>query len=500
MNHGQKQNCRSFIGACIERSRDAQDDNLAVFHGSSASSASSTSSVSSFSMRYSQLFGKTSKTAPHDAESVNARLLCQAGFIDQVMAGVYSYLPLGLLVLKRIQQIVREEMDMIGGQEILMPALHPKELWAATGRWEDPGSEVMFQLKGRGGKEYGLGWTHEEVVTPLAKRFIKSYRDLPLAVYQVQDKFRNEPRAKSGLLRAREFSMKDLYSFHADTQSLEQFYEQATQAYLNVFQRCGLDVIVTEASGGAFSKYSHEFQVLTPFGEDHIFVCDNCRYAQNRDIAEVKVSAKCPKCKKGKIEEKKAIEVGNIFKLGTRFSDACALTYTDAKGKKHPVIMGCYGIGPSRIMGAVVEVHHDDAGILWPPSIAPYHVHLLALGSEEEVRKAAEKLYKDLTEQGIDVLYDDRPSTLQHVQGRPERSRGATGSRSGPEGPSGPRTAGQVTSAGEKFADADLIGIPHRLIVSKRSLEKGGVEVKERVEKEGKVMKAEKVLRGFGGK
>lgn len=425
-------------------------------------------------MRYADLFGKTTKTAPHDAESTNAKLLTQAGFIDQLMAGVYSYLPLGLLVLKRIQQIVREEMDAIGGQEILMPALHPKEIWAATGRWEDPGQNVMFQFEGRGDKEFGLGWTHEEVVTPLAKRFIHSYRDLPVAVYQVQDKFRNEPRAKSGLLRGREFSMKDLYSFHADQESLEAFYEQAMEAYLRIFERCGLDAIVTEASGGAFSKYSHEFQVVTPYGEDAIFVCDGCRYAQNREIAEIKVGENCPKCNppgrpgrtgKGKIEESKAIEVGNIFKLGTRFSEPFELTYTDDKGKKQPVIMGCYGVGPSRVMGAVVEVHHDDAGIIWPASIAPYTAHLLALSQDEDVLAEAEKLYAELWEMGIETIYDDRD-----------------------------------LSAGQKFADADLIGLPHRLVLSKKTLEKDGVEWKKRSDTlKGKVVAREKLLEALTG-
>ena len=375
------------------------------------------------------------------------------------MAGVYSYLPLGLLVLKRIQQIVREEMDAIGGQEILMPALHPKEIWAATGRWADPGQNVMFQFEGRGDKEFGLGWTHEEVVTPLAKRFIQSYRDLPVAVYQVQDKFRNEPRAKSGLLRGREFSMKDLYSFHADQESLEAFYEQSMEAYLRIFERCGLNAIVTEASGGAFSKYSHEFQVVTPYGEDAIFVCDDCRYAQNREIAETKTGEKCPKCKKGKIVEEKTIEVGNIFKLGTRFSEPFELFYTDEEGKRQPVIMGCYGIGPSRVMGAVVEVHHDDAGIIWPASIAPYTAHLLALGREEDVLAEAESLYTELWEMGIETIYDDRD-----------------------------------LSAGQKFADADLIGLPHRLVLSKKTLEKEGVEWKKRSDTgKGKVVPREKL-------
>ena len=410
-------------------------------------------------MRYSELFGKTTKTSPHDAESTNARLLTQAGFIDQLMAGVYTFLPLGLLVLKRIQQVVREEMDAIGGQEILMPALHPKEHWNTSGRWNDPGKEVMFQFEGRGDKEFGLGWTHEEIVTPLAKRFIKSYRDLPVAVYQIQDKFRNEPRAKSGLLRGREFSMKDLYSFHANQESLENFYEEASAAYLRIFERCGLDAIVVEASGGAFAKYSHEFQVLTEHGEDHIFVCEGCRYAQNKEIAEITPGGKCPKCKKGKIEEQKAIEVGNIFKLGTRFSDPFELSYTDDAGKKQPVVMGCYGIGPSRVLGSVVEVHHDAGGILWPESIAPLSVHLLTLGKEEDVRETAEALYLELWEAGIETLFDDRE-----------------------------------LSAGGKLADADLIGLPHRIIVSKKTLEKKGVEWKKRSEKEGKVVKKEKII------
>ena len=258
-------------------------------------------------MLQSKLFGKTSREAPKDEVSVNAVLLSRAGFIDKLSAGVYSYLPLGLRTLKKIQQIVREEMDAIDGQEILMPALHPKEIWEQTGRWRDPGTDVMFQFKGRSEKEYGLGWTHEEVVTPLAKRFINSYRDLPLALYQIQDKFRNEPRAKSGLLRGIEFSMKDLYSFHADQADLNAYYQKVLVAYQRVYERCGLDAMVTEASGGSFSKYSHEFQVLTPNGEDTIFYCQSCKYAQNKEITELKDGDKCPKCKKGTIAEGKAI-------------------------------------------------------------------------------------------------------------------------------------------------------------------------------------------------
>lgn len=400
-------------------------------------------------MRYSQLFGKTSKNAPSDADSPNARLLEQAGYVDQLMAGVYSYLPLGLRVLAKIEKIIREEMDAIGGQEILMPALQPKENWAMTGRWTNPGQEVMFQFKGRGDKEIGLGWTHEEIVTPLAQKYVKSYRDLPFAVYQIQDKFRNEHRAKSGLLRGREFWMKDMYSFHKDEADLENFYESSKRAYFNVFNRCGLDALIVEASGGAFSKYSHEFQVLTESGEDIVHWCENRDYAQNREIAETKAGDACPKCG-GKVAESKAIEVGNIFQLKTRFSDAFDMTYADVDGSKKKVQMGCYGIGPSRVLGTVVEVHHDDKGIVWPKAIAPFHVHIVSIKSKDEsTQKQIEdtilSIEKNLSSVGAELLVDDRDK-----------------------------------GAGEKFADADLIGIPLRLVVSEKTLAAGGVEWKER--------------------
>jgi len=425
-------------------------------------------------MRYSQLFGKTRKTVSDELESKNAQLLTKAGFIDQLMAGVYTYLPLGLRVLDKVKQIVREEMNVIGGQEILMPALQPKEPWATTGRWEDPGKEVMFQLEGRGGKELGLGWTHEEIVTPLAKKFVHSYKDLPLALFQIQDKFRNEPRAKAGLLRGREFSMKDLYSFHRDEADLEAYYERAKQAYLNVFSRCGLDALIVEASGGAFSKYSHEFQVLTDSGEDIIFYCDACRYAQNREIAEMKAGDKCPKCpdlgrdpdsgrgKSGKINEGKAIEVGNIFMLKTRFSSAFDFNYTDEKGKQQPVIMGCYGIGPSRVMGTVVEVMNDPNGIQWPQSIAPFDLHLVEIKSKDPVvKQSAEKLYTALGDEGFAVLYDDR----------------------------------DAVAAGEKFADADLIGIPKRIVISEKTIGKDEVEVRDRATGVTKMVPVSKLIK-----
>jgi prolyl-tRNA synthetase len=402
-------------------------------------------------MYYSKLFGKTSKTAPAEADSANARLLIQGGFVDQLAAGIYTYLPLGLRVLNKIKNIVREEMEAIGGQEILMPALLPSEPWEKTGRWSDPGPEVMFQFEGRGGKKFGLGWTHEEIVAPLVQKFVHSYKDLPLAVYQIQDKFRNEPRAKSGLLRGREFSMKDLYSFHLTLEDLEAYYEKVMDAYLRIYRRCGLEAVVTEASGGAFSKYSHEFQVVTENGEDTIMVCDRCRYAQNREIAEFKAGDKCPKCG-GVMKEEKAIEVGNIFKLGTRFTEAIGFSVTGGDGQPMKVIEGCYGIGPSRMVGSIVEVYHDEAGIIWPKSVAPYLVHLISLGSKDvaaarQINESASTLYEKLIDSGLEVLWDDRLDV----------------------------------SAGEKFADADLIGLPLRLVVSEKTLKENSVEWKERV-------------------
>ena len=383
--------------------------------------------------------------------------------MDQVAAGIYAYLPLGLRVLKKIKKIIRQEMDALGGQEILMPALLPAEPWETTGRWTDPGPEVMFQLEGRGKKKFCLGWTHEEIVTPLAQKVIFSYKDLPVAVYQIQDKFRNEPRAKSGLLRGREFSMKDLYSFHLTEEDLEAFYDRAAKAYDRVFARCGLTAILTEASGGAFSKYSHEFQVPTESGEDIIFVCQKCSYAQNREISEYKNEDACPKCPAGRdqgtMEEKKAIEVGNIFKLKTRFTDAFGFTVTGEDGKKQPVLMGCYGIGPSRVLGTVVEVHHDEKGIRWPKSIAPFAVELISLGSKksdvaERVVTTAGTLYDELHRMGIEVLWDDRTDS----------------------------------SAGEKFADADLLGLPLRLVISEKTLAEDAVEWKERHESKARLV------------
>lgn len=392
-------------------------------------------------MRQSQLFTKTVKELPKDETSYNAQALIRAGFIDKVAAGVYSYLPLGKRVLDKICNVIREEMNAIGGQEILMTALVPKENLEASNRWA--AFDVLFRLKGTDDKEYALGATHEEIVSPLAKKFIGSYKDLPFGVYQIQTKFRNEKRAKAGLLRGREFLMKDLYSFHIDQTDLDAYYEKVTAAYVKIYSRLGLGDItyVTYASGGTFSKYSHEFQTLAEAGEDLIYICDKCRIAINKEIiAEQDV---CPICGNKKLREEKAIEVGNIFKLGTKFSKPFDISYKDSSGKENTPVMGCYGIGPSRIMGTIVETYHDDRGIIWPENIAPFKIHLLSLNENE----VAERIYNDLIRAGLEVLFDDRE-----------------------------------LSAGEKFADADLIGCPYRVVVSKKTLSSDSVEIKRRSE------------------
>jgi len=397
-------------------------------------------------MKYSQLFTKTLKDVPHDADSANAQFLTRAGFVHQEFAGVYSYLPLGLRVLRKIEQIIREEIENVGGQEILMSAMTPKKVWQTTGRWE--GFDALFRFEGAGNKQYALGATHEEIVTPLVKDYVFSYKDLPFSVFQIQNKFRNEPRAKSGILRGREFSMKDLYSFHTSQESLDEYYEIVKNAYLKIFSRLGFasdTIYYTYASGGAFSKYSHEFQAVSEVGEDTIYCCEKCRVAINKEILDDQNT--CPECGNADLTEKRAIEVGNIFKLGTRFSEPFKFTFTDQDGQSKTPIMGCYGIGPSRIMGTLVEIFNDEDGIIWPKAIAPYQVHFVDLLGDEQ----SEALYSQLREAGITVLFDDRN----------ER-------------------------AGAKFKDADLIGLPLRIVLSKRTLETNSVEWKERDQAEAK--------------
>jgi len=408
-------------------------------------------------MRYSNLFGKTSKNIPADADSINAQLLTRAGFISKQMAGVYNYLPLGLRVLNKIQNIIREEMNAVGGNEILMPVLTSEESYATTGRNT---IDIFFRTEGEGGMKLVLNPTHEEVVTPLVQKYTFSYRDLPVSVYQIQNKFRNEPRAKSGLLRGREFNMKDMYSFHASTEDLDKYYDRAIEAYFNVYKRLGIGGITvkTYASGGMFSKYSHEFQTLSDIGEDTVYLCEKCNVAINKEI--INDQNVCPECGNQDLAERKAIEVGNIFKLGTKYSGAFNFKFTDAEGKEQSVEMGCYGMGPSRIMGTLVEVFNDEKGIIWPEAVAPFQYHLVSLGQDKEVIEAADKLYEDLINKGAEVLYDDREAT-----------------------------------AGVKLADADLIGIPTRLLVSKKTLEQKSVEWKLRSGKEVEMVKMEDVAK-----
>lgn len=413
-------------------------------------------------MRQSELFFKSQKDFPKDEVAENARLLIKAGFVDKLMAGVYSMLPLGLRVKKKIEGIIREEMNALKADEILMPALHPRSIWDDTGRWET--FTAMYKLKDSSGRDLGLGATHEEVITHIVKKSVESYLDLPLFLYQIQDKFRDEERPKSGLLRGREFTMKDLYSFHSDEDSLDKFYEEAKKAYTKIFERCSLKTIITEASGGDFTEgYSHEFMVESPVGEDEIYVCRLCGFARNKEVAKLKKGALCPNCKEGVIEKTKSIEVGNIFKLGTKFSEPVNLNFKDRKGVLKPVVMGSYGIGVERLMGTIVEVHHDDKGINWPETVAPFLAHLLLIGEvTEKLKKFADGVYNKLIKAGLEVLYDDRE-----------------------------------TSPGEKFYDADLVGIPYRLVVSEKTLVQNKVEVKKRREDKTELVKVDELIKIF---
>lgn len=410
-------------------------------------------------MRYSQIFSKTVKNPPADADSINAKLLTQGGFIYKQMAGVYVFLPLGLRVLNKIQNIIRQEMNALGANEILMPALTQEENYTLTGR-DTAMADILFKTEGSGGAKLVLNPTHEEIITPLVQKYTFSYRDLPVALFQIQNKFRNEPRAKSGLLRGREFSMKDLYSFHTSEEDLSVYYDKVKEAYYKIYKRLGIGDItyITFASGGTFSRYSHEFQTVCPVGEDIIYVCEKCHVAVNKELIEE--HNYCPQCQSVDLIEKKAIEVGNIFKQRTKFTSAFKFTYADKDGKEQPVEMAAYGIGPSRLMGAIVEIFNDSKGIIWPESIAPYQVHLISLGQDENVVKEANKIYQELLSKNIEVLFDDRSEA----------------------------------SAGEKFSDADLIGLPWRLIVSKKTLEKNVIEIKKRSDEKSKLLPQNEAL------
>ena len=400
-------------------------------------------------MRLSKLFTKTLKNAPADEVAKNAQLLIRAGFIYKVMAGVYAYTPLGLSVLENIKAIVREEMSNIGASELIMTSLQKKETWEGTGRWDDEVVDVWFKTALKDGTDVGLAWSHEEAILEMLQQFVKSYKDFPVAVYQFQTKLRNELRAKSGIMRGREFMMKDLYSLHTSQEDMDSYYNLVIGTYERCFERFGIgdSTFMTFASGGAFTKFSHEFQTVCEAGEDVLYINDDQTIAVNEEVLddatqEIGVD-------KGSLNPVKSAEVGNIFKFGTEKSEKMKITFTDNNGKEQYAYLASYGIGITRVMGVIVEKLSDENGLVWPENIAPARVHLISIGADEE----AGKLYQDLRDKDISVLYDDRDAR-----------------------------------AGEKFADADLIGVPHRVVVSNKSLEKGGLEYKLRTESNSKII------------
>lgn len=397
-------------------------------------------------MRQSQLFTKTRREAPKDEQAKNAELLIRAGFVHKELAGVYTYLPLGLRTLNNIVRIIREEMNAIGGQELSLTALQDKETWQKTDRWDDQKMDNWFKTEFKSGGETGLGITHEEPITRMMTEHIASYRDLPVYAYQFQTKFRNELRAKSGVMRGKEFLMKDLYSFSKDEEEHAAFFQKAREAYLKVFARMGIgeNTYVTFASGGSFSQFSEEFQTVSDAGEDTIYVDEEKRLAVNKEVLTDETLATLDLSRETLVE-KKAIEAGNIFNLGTRFSEALGLSYMNEAGESKPVVMGSYGIGPTRVMGIIAEVLSDEKGLVWPEEVAPFRYHLVALGNDPEITATTDALYAALQKKGDIVLYDDRDAR-----------------------------------AGEKFADSDLIGIPTRIVVGKEALASGKLEVVDR--------------------
>ncbi|MEI7683310.1 MAG: aminoacyl--tRNA ligase-related protein [Candidatus Saccharibacteria bacterium] len=411
-------------------------------------------------MRLTQLFTKTRKQIPADEEARNAQLLIQAGFIHKEMAGVYAYLPLGKRVLDNIAKVVRQEMDAIGAQELQMTTLQPKELFERTDRWDDKKVDNWFKTKLANGSDLGMGLTHEEPIVQALKDYVNSYKDLPIYVYQIQSKFRNELRAKSGLLRGREFIMKDMYSFARTQKEHTELYENAAQAYNKVFDRLGLGKLTyrTYADGGYFTdKFSDEYQTISNVGEDTVYVDEKKMLAINDEIYTPENLTKLG-LKKEDLLKKRGVEVANIFPLESKYTDALDLYYTDEKGQQQSIIMGCYGIGVSRLMGIIAEHFADENGLVWPASIAPAQVYLIRLGDDDKVTKAADKLYDDLKKANIEVLYDDRD-----------------------------------TRSGAKFADADLLGIPYRLVVSAKTLENDQVELKQRTGQEVTLLAIDKV-------
>ena len=407
-------------------------------------------------MKVSQIFTKTSKTAPADEVAKNAQLLIRAGYVHKEMAGVYAYLPYGLRVVEKIKQVVREEMNAIHSNELIMTGLQRKDVWEKTGRWDDKTVDIWFKTKLQDETELGLGWSHEEPIVEMLKSHIQSYKDLPVSLYQFQTKMRNELRAKSGIMRGREFVMKDMYSFHDSSEALEAYYNKTIEAYRRVYDRLGIgeDTYVTFASGGAFTKFSHEFQTICDAGEDVIYLHREKNIAVNEEVIDYAV--KELGIARDELEKVKTAEVGNIFNFGSQKTDEMGLKYTDKEGKLSSIYMGSYGIGVTRVMGVVVEKFADDKGLVWPEAIAPYRVYLATIG---DVSEQAEALYNELTDKGVEVLYDDRDV-------RP----------------------------GEKFADADLLGIPHRVVLSPKLVEQNSFEYKARTGVDAEILTKDNLL------
>ena len=396
-------------------------------------------------MRTSQLFTKTSKTFPADEAAKNARLLIQAGYVYKEMAGVYAYLPLGIQVVENIKQIIRQELAAVRSNELIMTGLQRKDVWEKTGRWSDDLVDIWFKSKLKDSTEVGFGWSHEEPIVEMMHQYIQSYKDLPVSVYQFQTKLRNELRAKSGIMRGREFIMKDMYSFHSSATDLGAYYNSTIEAYNRIFERLGIgdDTYVTFASGGAFTKFSHEFQTICEAGEDTIYLHREKNIAINEEVIDDAITELG--IHREELEMVKTAEVGNIFNFGTQKTDDMGLFYTDTEGKQQSLHIGSYGIGVTRVMGVIAEKLSDDRGIVWPESIAPFRVYLARLGEDGLVSQAADSLYEKLQADGVTVLYDDSSK-------RP----------------------------GEKLADADLIGLPHRIVVSAKTVEAGKFEYKRR--------------------
>lgn len=411
-------------------------------------------------MRLTQLFTKTSKNVPADETAKNAQLLIQTGFVYKVMAGVYAYTPLGLRVLENIKQIVREEMDAIGGQELIMTNLQRKETWDTTGRWSDEAVDVWFKTKLQDGTELGMAWSHEEAIMEMMQKYVSSYKDLPQSVYQFQTKLRNELRAKSGIMRGREFVMKDMYSLHASSEDCDAYYELVIEAYKKCFERFGIGdtTHITFASGGAFTKFSHEFQTICDAGEDTLFINEDHSVAVNEEVLDD--ATKEIGIDKASLKPIKSAEVGNIFKFGTEKSEKMGIYFTDSEGNQKPIYLASYGIGITRVMGVIVEKFSDEKGLVWPRNIAPAQVYIARLEDSSDVVKVADDLYAKLLKQGIEIIYDDR-----------------------------------VLRPGEKFADADLLGIPYRVVVSNKTIEQRKFEFKSRTEKEAKFLDFDGILK-----